>query len=157
MNRVAKIPSTAFEDYLHLGDRRSYQLLANRYNCNKRSITTRASREKWQERILQIQHQSRETALARIGEDDAAVRERQLRIIKAIQARALETLRAKPFETAADATKALLSAQKAERELLHLEVAGNAKDSGRATLQIERTVREVSERRIVTEAAGREN
>ncbi|MFN0207852.1 MAG: hypothetical protein ACKVS6_16205, partial [Planctomycetota bacterium] len=94
MNRVAKIPSTAFEEYLHLGDQRSYQLLANRYNCNKRSIVTRASREKWQKRLQQFQTQSREVALARIGEDDITIRERHLKTVRAIQGRALETLRA---------------------------------------------------------------
>lgn len=150
---MPRIPSTAFEDYLQMGDERSYRLLAERYGCAKRSVVARAARERWQERLQQIQAQARDAALVKFGEDEATVRERHLKTSRAIQARALETLRTKPFDSASEATKALLLAQREERELLHLGPNANAKHHGAPTLQIERKIREVSERRIVTGAA----
>lgn len=64
-----------------------------------------------------------------------------------MQAKALETLRAKPIESASEATKALLLAQREEERILGAV-------QPRAELTVERGVRERYERRTLTLNAG---
>ena len=113
-----RIPATAFEQYVALGDGRSYQALSERIHISKRSIVKRASREGWQQKLQSLEQRAQEDALRRLGEDAAAIRERHLKAMRVVQAKALETLKTKPLETAMDAVRALALAQREERELV---------------------------------------
>ena len=64
---AAKIPPDAFEYYLGLGPGRSYGAVAEKYDVTKRAVTKLAAREKWQERILEIERKAR-----RASDDKAA-------------------------------------------------------------------------------------
>jgi len=141
-----RVPSNAFEQYVALGDRRSYESLGRELGFSKRAITRTAARERWQERMRAIESTAQTQALTRIGEDLAGIRERQLRAVRAVEARALETLREKPIATADQAVRALLAAQREERRLAG-EVDGAG--AGRVLVSVERGTRERFERRTV--------
>lgn len=102
-----KIPSNAFEIYFAMGPGRSYEALAARFDVSKQAITKIATRERWQERVGEIeqraQAESKEKAVDLVKE----MNDRHLRVLRAIQARALETLKEKPLRTAMDAVRAL--------------------------------------------------
>ena len=102
-----KIPGDAFQAYFATGPERSYQELANRYGVSKRSITRLATKENWSERMRKIEREARERADRRAGETLDEMNERHLRIAKAIQAKALESLRSLPMEKAIEAVRAL--------------------------------------------------
>lgn len=55
-----KIPPDAFDVYLAMGPGRSYQAVASRYSVTKKSVTKRAIRDRWQERIQDIESKARE-------------------------------------------------------------------------------------------------
>lgn len=102
-----KIPEDAFQAYFAMGPARSYQAVAERYGVSKRSVTRFATRQNWSERIAKIENEARERADRRAVETLDEMNERHLRIAKAIQAKALESLRSLPMEKAIDAVRAL--------------------------------------------------
>lgn len=105
MNR--RIPPEAFSYYLSLGLERSYQLVADKFGVSKVAVTACAQREKWQERIEQIE------AAARVSTDKKAIETREevngryLKMWGFVERRALESLRSYPFASAMDAARAL--------------------------------------------------
>ena len=56
---VNDIPSDAFKFYFSLGAERSYQSVAEKYQVSKRSVTSLAKREDWQQRILDLERKAR--------------------------------------------------------------------------------------------------
>ncbi|MBN1443720.1 MAG: hypothetical protein JXA90_13505 [Planctomycetes bacterium] len=111
----SKLPFEAFDYYYSLGPGRSYTAVAEYYGVSKRAVTSRALKERWQERILDVERQARENVNKKCAETLEEMTERHLRVLKAIQARALEALRAMPLESAMDAVRALGLAIKEER------------------------------------------
>jgi len=102
-----KIPPNAFEIYFAMGPGRSYDALAERFKVSKQAVTKLATKERWQERCAEIEHraqaESKEKAVDLLNE----MNERHLRVLRAIQAKALETLKEKPLRTGMDAVRAL--------------------------------------------------
>ena len=47
-----KLPTEAYEYYIAIGPKRSYSAVAKRYGVSKRSVTKRARRDKWQDRVI---------------------------------------------------------------------------------------------------------
>ncbi len=118
---AGKIPPDAFEQYVGLGEQRSYALLAESFGCTKRAVTFRASQECWQERLTKIEDESKRRVDEKLVETKGEVRERHLRSLRAIQGRALQALQTMPMRTASEAAKALMAAIKAEAALMGLE------------------------------------
>ncbi len=146
---MKRIPVNAYELYVALGEqRRSYAALAAQLGVSKRCVTIRARREHWQERLHAMEARVCEEASRRLEEDAVAMRERHLRTVRAVQVRALEVLRTKPIQSAADASRVLLAAQREERALV-----GSA-SGGRVEVSVERGVRERFERRTVAVRQG---
>lgn len=143
-----KIPDDAFVRYAMMGPGRSYRALATELRVSKRAVVNRASSERWQEKLQQLEAGARTEALQRLQEEYAAVLDRHLRAARAIQGKALEALRSKPIETARDAVWALTLAQREERELL-----GPPSPPVSGVIEVERRVREISER-VRTAAPG---
>jgi hypothetical protein len=117
---TAKLPKEAFSFYVALGPARSYQKVAEHFGTDKRTVTRRATKENWPERLLQAEEKAREET-----EQDAVLilREmnaRHLKIAKALQGKALEALRSLPIDRAADVIRALEIGVKQER-LIHGE------------------------------------
>lgn len=115
MNR--KIPLDAFDRYFAAGPTRSYKALAKEIGVSKRSITTLAVREGWQQRVQDLERKAREKTDSRIVESIEAMQTRHLRSLQAVHARALEALKTMPIDNAFDAVKALQVVIREERIL----------------------------------------
>lgn len=110
-----KIPPEAFEFYVSLGPSRSYQTVADEYCVTKRAVTKRAKAESWTDRLAEMERQSRERITKRAEETLDEMNTRHLKIAKALQSKALDTLRNAPLETTRDVIKALELGVRQER------------------------------------------
>ena len=145
-----KLPKEAFSFYVALGPGRSYAKVAEHFGTDKRTVTRRATKENWPERLQQAEEKARETT-----EEDAVeiLREmnvRHLRIAKALQGKALEALRSLPIDRATDVIRALEIGVKQER-LIHGE------PSERAELSVEEVTKREMQRWLVVGEEGDED
>ena len=115
---MKKLPPEAFEYYLELGVDRSYRAVAERFGVSKVAVVNRARKERWQDRLRNLERQSRERAEKKAIDDLDAVRERQLKAARYVQTRALEAMRELPAEKAAKLASALNIGWKHELLLL---------------------------------------
>ena len=113
-----KLPEQAYEHYLELGVERSYQTVADHYGVSKAAVVNRAKRDDWQGRLRRIEREARERTERKAVDDMEAVRERQLKSARYLQARALEALRDLPPAQAGRVAQALNIAWKHELLLL---------------------------------------
>ena len=103
---MKKLPDDAFGFYLALGAGRSHQLVARHYGVDKKTVTNRAIKERWKERVAEHERKIREESEKKAHESLSAMDERQLKVSSYIQAKAIETLKAMPLDSAMDAVKA---------------------------------------------------
>lgn len=115
---MAHLPADAFERYVALGAGRTYEALARALGVSKRTVVRRATAEGWQERLAHVERQGLAKAEARLSETAAAITERHLRVLRAIQGRALQALTTAPTGTAAQASATLIAAVRAERAIV---------------------------------------
>lgn len=101
-----KIPPDAFSFYASLAEQRSYQKVAERYGVTRRAVAKAADREKWSERLAEIERKAREDADQRLKESLAEMNARHLKVMAFIQGKAIEALKAMPLESAMDAIRA---------------------------------------------------
>ena len=113
MNR--KLPPDAFDFYVNLGPDRSYEKVAEEYGISKRGVTKAAHREDWAGRLARIETQARQATDKKIGESLEGMNQRHIKIVRAVQGKALETLKSMPLASAMDAVRALDMALKQER------------------------------------------
>ena len=102
-----KIPPDAFSYYVGLGLDRSYQAVADHYGASKQAVVKVAKRERWQERLLEIERKAQEGADKRAVDSLEAMNDRHLKTLQAIQARALEALKTMPLASSMEAVRAL--------------------------------------------------
>lgn len=112
---TGKLPFDAFEHYLALGADRSYKAVADHFGVSKRSVTKRATKENWQDRIAELERKAHDAAEKRAFETLKQMAIRHIRICKTIQKKALENLQAVPLMTAMEAVRALNISLKQER------------------------------------------
>jgi len=93
-----KIPVEAFSFYFGLGTGRSYEAVAEKYSVSKRGVVAHAQRDKWQERIAQLEQQARERADEQAAESLDAMNRRHLQEARFLQSRGLEGLKSGRFE-----------------------------------------------------------
>ena len=110
-----RIPPEAFSHYVSLGPGRSYQAVAEHFGVSKRAIVARAKAEDWQERLRRIETEVRDRVDQRTVETLEEMAERHLKILRVIQTKAVQALKAMEIESAMDAVRALDIAVKAER------------------------------------------
>ncbi len=110
-----RLPADAFETYLSLGVGRSYAAIATRFGVSKRTVVTRATAEGWQARVIDRERQARVQAEKKSVESLEEMNDRHLRIVRMVQAKAIEALRSMPLNNATAAAKALASAVDQER------------------------------------------
>ena len=139
---AAKIPPDAFEYYLGLGPGRSYEAVAEKYGVTKRAVTKLAAREKWQERILEIERKARRATEERAQESLEQMNERHLKSLRVIQGKALEALKAMPLNTAMEAVRALDLGIRQERVV-------RGEPSDRSAMTIEEKIRSEFENWLV--------
>lgn len=134
-----RIPEGAFSYYAALGPGRSYEAVAAHFGVSKRGIAKLAQREDWQGRLARAEAEAKERGHQRLVETLEEMNERHLKMLKAIQGRALEALRSVAMHDPAKASQALVRAVEMERV-----VRGEPAD--RAAVEIEEIVRRESER-----------
>ena len=110
-------PDEAFMFYMSLGAGRSYQAVADKYKASKQAVTKLATRENWQTRLAKIERDARERSDQKATETLEQMTERHLRSYKAMQAKALDALRAQPLGTAMEAVRSLDLGIRGERLL----------------------------------------
>jgi hypothetical protein len=101
-----KLPPDAFTFYASLGPQRSYQAVADKYSVSKRAVTGMADREKWQERMAEIERKARDKADEKVQESLEEMNVRHLKVLRFIQNKSIEALRSMPIENAMDAVRA---------------------------------------------------
>lgn len=115
---MKRVPKTAFEDYVAMGDDRSYSALARRYGVSRTAVANRARREDWQERLAEADARARQRAQEKAVNDLEEVYARHLKEVRFLQARALQVLKDQPPERGIRAASALAIAWKHELLLL---------------------------------------
>ena len=115
---MPRLPADAFERFMQLGPGRSYSKLAGVLGCSKRSVTARAAKEGWQQRLSGIEADARSKSDQKLAETTAAINDRHLRTLRAVQGKALQALTSAPMGTAAQAAATLIAAVRAERAIV---------------------------------------
>jgi transposase len=113
-----KLPEDAFDFYHALGAGRSYRAVAKHYGCSKTAVANAARREDWESRIAERERKTRERVEEKTIETLADIRTRHLKMVRTIEAKALEGLRQLRLETGMECVRALDLALKAERVIL---------------------------------------
>ncbi len=137
-----KIPPGALECYLGLGPDRSYQRVADHFGVSKRAVTKLAARERWQEKVLEVERKGREGAEKKALESLEGMNLRHLKSLKVVQGRSLEALRSMPLTTAMEAVRALDMAIRQERLI-------RGEPSDRTAISVEEVIRREYERWMV--------
>ena len=113
MNR--KIPPEAFHFYMSLGPSRSYEAVAEEFECSRRGVADCAKRERWQERLAEVEGRAYERSEAQALESIAAMNERHMKIARYLQSKGLESLQSCRLEQMDRATRTLMSGINLER------------------------------------------
>ena len=109
-------------------------MVAQEYGVSKRAVTKAAVREKWQERLADLEARARESSDKRAVETLEAMNDRHLKSLKVVQRKALEALKAMSLKTAIEAVRALDLAIKHERTI-------RGEPSDRTAISIEEVIR----------------
>ena len=112
-----KLGPDAFAFYLGLGPGRSYAAVAERFGVTKRAVAFCAERENWQERLVEEEQKLRDSAVKAAAETIESATEKHLKVLRFIQGKAIEALKAMPIENAVDAVKAYTLALDKERQV----------------------------------------
>lgn len=142
-----RIPPDALEYYLALGPDRSYQKVADHYGVSKRAVTKLAARERWQEKVVELERKARESAEKKALESLEGMNLRHLKSLKIVQGKALEALRSMPLTTAMEAVRALDMAIRQERLI-------RGEPSDRTAISVEEVIRREYERWMLPEEDG---
>ncbi len=110
-----RIPSDAFEYYAGLGPGRSYRAVADKFGVTKRAVTKFASRDGWRERLDRIEQDVREKSDQKLVDVLGETRDRHLKTVRFMQARALTALKQYPLSSGMEAMRAAELAIKLER------------------------------------------
>jgi hypothetical protein len=137
-----QIPPEGFSFYLALGAERSYAQVAKEYGVSKQAVTKCARRERWQERLDEIELQARERNDKKAVETLQELNEHQLKLWKLVETRAVQALQNHPLDSGMDGAKALDLATKNIRL-----IRGEPTDR---TESIEQIIRRESERFLTT-------
>ena len=138
-----RIPDDAFEYYVGLGPGRSYQAVADKYDVTKRAVTKHATQKEWSRRLESLEREAQEKSDKKLGESLEEIRERHLRTLRAMHARALTALKQYPLTSGMEAMRAAEMAIKLERL-----VVGEA--SERSAVSVEEVTRNELSRWLVT-------
>jgi len=125
-----KIPDDAFDFYVGLGPTRSYQSVGDRYGVSKRAVVKHASKEKWAERLGDIQKDARVESDKKIATELGDMHERHIKMLKAMAARALMGIKEFPLTSGMEAIRTAELVIKLER-IIH----GEPTDRGEMSIE----------------------
>ena len=89
--------------------------MADEYGVSKRAVTECAKRERWPERLAEIEKEARAQMDKKLAETLEERRERHLTVIRAVLSRSVAALQKYPLNSAMEAVKAAEMAIKLER------------------------------------------
>ena len=138
-----KIPPEAVTYYVSLGPGRSYEKVAQRYGVTKRAVTKLAAKERWQEKVDEIERSARQTAEENARREIEAAHAQQIAGLRLLFRRGVEALQARGIESPADATRAIQVAVREWRLAL-------GEPTDRTAVTVEETIRREYERWMVT-------
>lgn len=75
-----RIPEGAFGFYVGLGAKRSYQAVAEKFGVTKRAVLKHATKERWTERLEDIEEEARAESDKKLATDLAEMHERHKRV-----------------------------------------------------------------------------
>ena len=107
-----------FQAYVAMGESRSYQRVADQFGWSKPAVTRMAMKYEWLKRLREIEADARREADRKLMEARVEAHERHIKLAKLIQTRAVQGLQAHQFDTARDASRALVEGVKLERTSL---------------------------------------
>jgi hypothetical protein len=142
-----KIPGDAYSFYLGLGQARSYEAVARRYQVSKRAVTNLARKEAWQQKVAAADEQARVRAVEKAQESIEEMNDRHLKTMQLVQKKALEALRQTTIVGAMDAVRALAMAVRDERLI-------RGEPTDRNAVNIEEVIRREYERWMVPAGRG---
>ena len=134
-----KIPPEALTYYVGLGAGRSYQKVADKYGVSKRAVTKLAAKERWQEKVAEIEHQARESAEEKAKSEIEAAYAQQIVGVKLLFRRGVEALKTMAIDNPADATRAIQVACREWR-------AAMGEPTDRTAIEIDEKIRREYER-----------
>jgi hypothetical protein len=102
----ARIPDEAFDFYVGLGPSRSYRAVADRYGVSKRAVVKHALREKWADRLREIQEKARAESDKDLAEEMAEMHARHKKMLRAMAVRALAGLKELQLRSGMEAIRA---------------------------------------------------
>lgn len=142
-----KLPKDAFTYYASLGVGRSYQAVADFYKVDKRTVARHARDDDWAGKVDEMEKEARAGLEKKLAVSLEEMNERHLKILRVVQGKALEALRAMPLRTALDAVRALDFSVRHERLIL-------GEPSERAAVTIEDTIKREYARWMTTPQDG---
>jgi membrane carboxypeptidase/penicillin-binding protein len=144
---MTKLGPAAFDFYVGLADKRSYDAVADKFGVTKRAVSKHAAHHRWQERLTTIEQAASAKSVVKLTDALSEMNDRHLRVVKAVQARALEALRTTPLRTGLDAVKALDFALRTERTIL-------GEPTERAVLTVEQKIKDEYQKWMSAESQG---
>ena len=139
-----KIPPEALTFYLGLGPGRSYQKVAEKYGVTKRAVTKLAAKERWQEKVAEIERSARESAEEQVKSEYEVAYKRHMKALRMVFAKGVQGLSQMVIDTPADAMKAIQMAIREERVAL-------GEPTDRTAVSIEDTIKREYERWMVVD------
>jgi hypothetical protein len=115
---MPRLSTDAFAQYVALGDGRTYEVLAARLGVSKRTIVRNATKSGWQARLQRIDAAAAEKFDENAANETSVVNDRHLRVVRAIQGKALQALQSLSLKSGMDAVRALDLSIRAERLIL---------------------------------------
>lgn len=137
-----KIPPDAFEFYVALGPERTHQRVADKYGVSRRSVVRHAGKERWKERLEEVERRAQAESEERVFELVREMNERHIKIAKTLQGKALEALRTLPIDKASDVIRALDLGVRQERLI-------QGEPSERSEMSVEETTKREMRRWLV--------
>src|SRR5678815_2726206 len=108
----------AFNFYVSLGPGRRHSQVAAEFGVSRRAITKAARRGAWTARLEKIESAARAISDEQLAESMAQIRERHLKMIRAIAHRGVQGLQKYELEDAVSSIKAIETAIRLERAVL---------------------------------------
>lgn len=141
---MQKLPEDAFALYVSQGADRSHQAVADHYGVSKRTVTRAATRENWTARLAAIEANAQKRSDAKLAQGMAEVRERHLKLLRAMASRAAQAIQAYPLETAMEGMRVAEMTIKLERLIM-------GEPSERTGISVEQATKQELERLLVVE------
>jgi len=112
-----RLPLGAYEHYVALGAGRSYRAVAEHFGVSKQTVTARAVKENWQERITELEKESHDRSDEKFLETIDEANRLHFKAFRAVLVKGIEAIKQLPMATAMDGVRAIEIAFKNERIL----------------------------------------